>query len=146
MPGTGKYPFGRSITPGQHSATDGLQHAFAALGEFEFRWAGGREFDELVVQEGNPGFESVGHRHVVDPFDRIVDEHHFGVDAQRGIHCGLRRGRTCGRLRNHAPGRRRAGSPEPAPRPVRRHRDRRTPWRKVPTASSRGTPASGGYQ
>ena len=75
-----------------------LEHALAAVGELELRRAGGGELDELVVEERHPGLQAPGHRHVVDPLDRVVDEHDLGVEAQRRVDRGVgaRRGEVRG--------------------------------------------------
>ena len=62
-----------------------LEHALAAVGELELGRAGGGELDQLVVEERRARLQPVGHRHVVDALDRVVDEHHLGVQAQRAV-------------------------------------------------------------
>ena len=73
----------------RHDAAAGpLEHALAAVGQLQLRRDRARELDELVVQERHPGLQPPGHRHVVDPLHRVVDEHDRRVVAQRGVHRG----------------------------------------------------------
>ena len=67
-----------------------LEHALAVLRGLELGRAGGRQLDQLVVEERDPALEAPRHRHVVDAFDRVVDQHHGGVQAQRAVDAGLR--------------------------------------------------------
>ena len=75
-----------------HLARSLFEHALAVVRGLEFGRAGGGQFDEFVVQERHPALQPPGHRHVVDPLDRIVDQHHGGVESQPAVHAALRAG------------------------------------------------------
>ena len=83
---------------GHDAAGGALEHALAAVGELELGRDPAGQLDELVVEERHPRLEPPGHRHVVDPLHRVVDQHHRGVAAQRGVDRGLgaRRGEVLG--------------------------------------------------
>ena len=59
------------------------------MGGLELRWAGGGQFDEVVIEERHSALQTPRHRHVVDALDRIVDQHHRGVQPQRAVDSGL---------------------------------------------------------
>ncbi len=84
---------------GNHLAGGLLQHALAVVRGLQLGRAGGRELDQLVVEEGHPALQPPGHRHVVDPLHRVVDQHHGGVQPQRPIGRGGRAG--MGEVREH---------------------------------------------
>ena len=63
-----------------------------------------RRVRRVVVEEGHPALQAPGHRHVVDAFDRIVDQHHGGV--QRSARSTRARAGP-----REVPARTRAGSP-----------------------------------
>ena len=56
----------------------------------ELRRAGGGQFDQLVVEERHPALQTPRHRHVVDALDRVVHQHHGGVEPQRAVDAGCR--------------------------------------------------------
>ena len=75
---------GRNDPPGSL-----FQHALAAVRGLQLGWAAGRQLDQFVVEEWHPALQPPRHRHVVDPLDRVVDQHHGGVQPQRPVHPGL---------------------------------------------------------
>src|SRR5690606_39359949 len=44
------------------------------------------QLHQLMVQERNARLQPPCHGHVVDTLDRVVDQHHRGVQAQRLVH------------------------------------------------------------
>ena len=78
---------------GHHAAAGPLEDSLAAVSQLE-RWRySTRELDHLMIEERHPGLQSPSHRHVVDPLDRVVDQHDRRVVAQRRIDRGLGTGR-----------------------------------------------------
>ena len=63
-----------------------LQHALAAVRELVARRDARGELDQRVVEEGHARLQAEGHGHVVHALDRVVDQHHRGVQAQRLLH------------------------------------------------------------
>src|SRR3954447_24644563 len=57
-----------------------LQNVFAATSDFEFCWYVRSQLDELMVEKRHPRFQPKRHRHVVDPLDRIINQHNLAVD------------------------------------------------------------------
>ena len=78
-----------------------------------------RQLDQLVVEERRARLQAVGHRHVVDALDRVVDEHDPRVQPQRAVD-----------------GRGGAGALEPLARRTRARRRRPRP-RRVSSRSCR---------
>ena len=110
---------GRSPRPARCPRRGLLEHALAALGELELRRAGRRQLDELVVEERHARLQPPGHRHVVDPLDRVVDQHDLRVEPQRRVQRGVgaRAGRSAPR-RTPGSGRRRAATRAAGCRPA----------------------------
>ena len=74
---------------GDHLPGGLLEHALAVMCDLQLGRAGGRQFDEFVIEERHPAFQTPGHRHVVDALDRVVHQHHRGIEAQRPVDSGL---------------------------------------------------------
>ena len=118
----------------QHAPRGLLEHALAVMGELERRRARGRELDEVVVEERRARLQAEGHRHVVHALDRVVDEHHLGVQAQRPIH-----GPIGARAREVLGGEVPAGVlVEPPAIAEQRRRARRAGGRRTPARRPRG--------
>lgn len=64
----------------------GLEHVFATVGQFESGRDARRQFRQSVIEKRCAGFQAPGHGHVVDAFDRVVDQHHGAVQAQGLVH------------------------------------------------------------
>ncbi|RMM61774.1 hypothetical protein ALQ75_05447 [Pseudomonas savastanoi pv. glycinea] len=60
-----------------------FQHLLAAIRQFELARNTRRQLNQPVVKERCTRFQAPGHGHVVDSFDRVIDQHHRTVQAQR---------------------------------------------------------------
>lgn len=83
-PGTGEVALGTIDDRRRDNLSRGLlEYILALVRQFEATRHAGGEFDHLVVEERNTSLQTPGHGHVVHAFDRVVDQHHRGVQTQR---------------------------------------------------------------
>ena len=67
-----------------------FEDALAVESGLQCRRAGGSELHQLVIEERHSALETPGHRHVVHPFERVVYQHHGGVQAKCAVDAGCR--------------------------------------------------------
>ncbi|MNO50300.1 hypothetical protein D3C76_406710 [compost metagenome] len=63
-----------------------LEHLLAAVGQLEAGGNACRQFHQAVIEERRTRLQAPGHGHVVHTLDRVVDQHHGAVQAQRLVH------------------------------------------------------------